>query len=111
MSAATMPLTSWSAAAVHEDGSRVAVWKPPPFTNWKVPPWAIVALRGKKSLNAQLWPAGTAAASIRRDREPASPGRGGGHAARREQEPCDECDRWDELERSPYVGPASAAHG
>ena len=42
MSAAAMPLTSWSAAAVHDDGSRVAVWKPPPFANWKVPPWAIV---------------------------------------------------------------------
>ena len=38
------------------------MWKPPPFTNWNVPPWAIVALRGKKSLNAQLCPAGTAAA-------------------------------------------------
>ena len=61
-SAAAIPLTSMSAASVHEAGRSVAVWKPPPLVNWNVPPWAIVALRGKKSLNAQLWPAGTAAA-------------------------------------------------
>jgi hypothetical protein len=50
---------------VQDKGRSVAVWNPlapPPFVNWNVPPWAIVALRGKKSLNAQLCPAGTAAA-------------------------------------------------
>ena len=52
MSADAIPFTSLSAASLHDRGRSVAVWKPS-LVNWKVPPVSIVAVRGKKSLNAQ----------------------------------------------------------
>ena len=54
------PLAFVSWAALTPAGSRVAVWNPS-TRNWIVEPVGTLSVRGKKSLNAQLWPAGTAA--------------------------------------------------
>src|SRR4029077_18706124 len=58
-SVVAIPATSSSCAAVVPAGRSVAVWKPS-IANWMVAPVGTDSVLGKKSLNAQLWPLGTA---------------------------------------------------